>query len=106
MPEALQHFCHHHPAREAAARCPACRNFFCRECVTEHDDVVICTTCLRLQTGSRAARKWSLAFIPRLAAAAAGLLVAFFFFYALGRVLVVTPSAFHEGTVWKVGIWD
>lgn len=29
------------------ARCPECRRFFCRECVTEHDDQLLCASCLR-----------------------------------------------------------
>ena len=38
--------CFNHALREAAARCPGCGNFFCRECVTEHDDRVLCAACL------------------------------------------------------------
>ena len=39
--------CFHHSHREAVARCPECRQFYCRECVTEHDYRVICATCLK-----------------------------------------------------------
>ena len=39
--------CFNHAAREAVARCPACGHYFCRECITEHDDRVICAACLR-----------------------------------------------------------
>jgi hypothetical protein len=31
----------------------------------------------------------------------AGLLMAWLFFYALGRTLLLIPSAVHDGTVWE-----
>ena len=39
--------CFNHHLREAVARCPECTHFFCRECITEHDDRIICAACLR-----------------------------------------------------------
>ncbi|MFP4054916.1 MAG: rhomboid family protein [Phycisphaerae bacterium] len=50
MAETWQTRCHNHPQREAAARCPECGRFFCRECVTEHEGRVICSACLRAIT--------------------------------------------------------
>ena len=38
--------CLHHGEREAIARCPECGSFFCRECITEHDERVLCASCL------------------------------------------------------------
>ena len=38
--------CAHHAHREAAARCPQCERYYCRECVTEHEGRVLCTSCL------------------------------------------------------------
>ena len=38
--------CRNHEHREAACRCPECRGYFCRECVTEHDGRLLCTNCL------------------------------------------------------------
>jgi hypothetical protein len=38
--------CLHHHEREAVARCPECGHYFCRECITEHDERVICASCL------------------------------------------------------------
>jgi len=39
--------CLNHHAREAVAKCPDCGHFYCRECIAEHDDRVICAACLR-----------------------------------------------------------
>jgi len=93
--------CHHHPGREAAARCPECRRFFCRECVTEHEDRVICSDCLarlaRSGAGSVARRaRW----LWPLVQGAASLLLLWVLLYGLGRALLRLPSAFHEGTIW------
>ena len=41
-----QQRCFNHTSREAVARCPECGRFFCRECITEHDDRVLCAVCL------------------------------------------------------------
>jgi hypothetical protein len=80
--------CANHPGREAAARCPECRSYFCRECVTEHEDRVLCAACIRALTASR---KTAVSpFVKRVAAAlpvSLGLLTAWLFFYLVGRSL-------------------
>ncbi len=98
--------CHFHLDREAVARCPECGGFFCRECVTEHDDRVVCASCLKKlaqKTGERPAR-----FAPvfRAAQIAFGVLVLWMFFYFAGRTLLATPSSFHEGTIWRSGFFS
>ena len=47
MTPLFQQRCLHHLSREAACRCPVCRSYFCRECVTEHDDRLVCAGCLK-----------------------------------------------------------
>jgi hypothetical protein len=93
--------CAHHEGREAAARCPHCGRFFCWECVTEHEDRVICAACLRQLPGEEATRGARGKRVLALVQAGGGLLLAWFFFYWLGRVLLWVPSDFHEGTVWR-----
>lgn len=96
--------CANHPEREAAARCPECGRSFCRECITEHEDRVICAGCLRrLAETSAAARPPRLAATTfgRLLQLGAAVLCAWFYFHLLGRVLLTIPSSFHEGTLWK-----
>jgi hypothetical protein len=86
--------CFLHPEREAAARCPACRRAFCRECVTEHEGRVLCAPCLSAAASPAAAPRRRLA---GPLAAAAGLLAAWLFFFLLGRLLVALPSPVGEG---------
>ena len=93
--------CLHHPVREAVARCPECSQFFCRECITEHDDRVICSSCLKKLTTKQETKRRSFAPLGRVMAAVAGLFIVWIFFFILGRLLVNIPSDFHEGTVWK-----
>ncbi|MCX7824786.1 MAG: rhomboid family protein [Verrucomicrobiae bacterium] len=93
--------CFNHARREAVARCPGCERYFCRECVTEHADRVLCASCLKKQAVAATVRpsRWSA--LARLAAGAAGLLLVWVFFYFAGRILLLLPSDFHEGTMWR-----
>lgn len=96
--------CHTHPAREAVARCPSCKRFFCRECITEHDNRVLCAACLAERTTQRESRfaVWRrlLGWALRPVQIGVGFLFAWLCFYYLGSLLIRIPSAFHEGTIW------
>ncbi len=97
--------CFHHSLREAVALCPECRHFYCRECITEHDDRVICAACLRksIPTADRPGR--SLAWIAPLFQLGLGFAVIWFFFYLCGATLLSVPASFHEGEVWIDKWW-
>ncbi|HEX7618795.1 MAG TPA: rhomboid family protein [Verrucomicrobiae bacterium] len=94
--------CFNHAAREAVARCPECQRFFCRECVTEHEDRVVCTACLKKLTRRPLAQRFAFAAIFRLAQCAFGMMIACFFFFLIGESLLKLPDSFHEGTLWQV----
>ena len=106
MADVLVQRCLHHPVREAVARCPECGQFFCRECITEHDDRMICSACLRKLTAPVETKRRNFALAWRFSAAVMGLLIAWIFFFLIGRALVNIPSKFHEGTVWKSEMID
>jgi hypothetical protein len=96
-----QRRCLRHIEREAVARCPECLNFFCRECVTEHEDRVLCSSCLsklveRKETGRSIFRHPG-----QLVFMTLGLATAWWFFYLVGSLLSRAPASFHEGTIWK-----
>src|SRR5215831_9364867 len=92
--------CFNHHQREAAARCPSCSRFFCRECISEHDDRVLCAACLRKLQSKRFIDSRKLAGALLVGKAMLAVMVAWFFFYLLGEVLLQIPSKFHEGTIW------
>jgi hypothetical protein len=102
MTEALsRQRCAHHGNREAVARCPECRRFFCRECVVEHDGRALCASCLKRLSRGAGARSLRFPGVLRFAQALAGLVVGGCFFYLIGKALLSIPTAFHDGTVWK-----
>lgn len=95
--------CAHHRDREAAARCPSCGKFFCRECITEHAGRVLCSTCLVAQAGGSKPRRSFLRPAWVALQLLAGFLAAFAFFYFCAQILVLIPDSMHKGTIWKVG---
>lgn len=93
--------CFNHALREAAARCPECNHCYCRECITEHEDRVICAMCLRKSVPQSAAGGLGWARILTVVQLLAGLVTAWLFFYLAGQALLTLDSSFHEGTLWQ-----
>ncbi len=98
--------CFHHSAREAAGRCPECGQFYCRECITEHDERIICATCLTRLTNRSAARRTAMVWLWNTAQFGGGIFLAWLFFYLAGQVLLLIPSSFHEGALWYNSWWQ
>src|SRR3954447_12120145 len=96
--------CLHHAGREAVARCPECGRFFCRECIVEHEDRVICAGCLARIAIAPAPRRMRLSAMGPFAGAISGLFVAWLVFYIIGRLLLAIPEDFHASKIWK-GDW-
>jgi hypothetical protein len=93
--------CFNHSLREAAVRCPECRRFFCKECVAEHDDRVICAACLRKITASGTSKNRAISAVIRSVPVIFGILIAWFFFFTIGETLLRLPSSFHDTSVWR-----
>ena len=93
--------CFNHVAREAAARCPGCTRYFCRECVTEHDDRVLCAACLAKMPTADLPRRRVLRRITRAIQLGLSVLIAWFFFFVLAETLQRIPDEFHEGNIWQ-----
>ena len=101
--------CWIHLEREAAARCPQCANFYCRECVTEHEGRLVCAGCLRdlLATAANTRRRGLgsrgrlvLAGITRTGQVLGSVVAAWIFFQMFGQWLLSTATQFHESNVW------
>ena len=93
--------CFNHAVREAAARCPECGRFYCRECITEHDDRILCAACLKRLACVPFTQRGGFVGVVRTMQLACGLFILLLFFYLLGQGLLAVPSSFHDGTVWK-----
>ncbi len=105
MPALVDQRCFNHVTREAAARCPECGRFFCRECVTEHDERLLCAACLKQLIATSFSRR-NIFLLPfRTLQFLLGFLTACFFFYLLGQGLLSLDASVHEGTIWK-GKWS
>jgi hypothetical protein len=95
--------CWNHSLREAVARCPECGRSYCRECVVEHEDRIICSGCLAKLTAAaaRPARGWNFRQVLRFAAAFTGIIAAWFIYFVVGRTLLAIPDESHAETLWK-----
>jgi len=87
-----------HPDREAAARCPGCHQYYCRECIVEHDNRFLCAACLQksIETGSTCSSigfDWLSPF--RLLLGFAG---AYLSLYVIERILLLIPINLYNGT--------
>ena len=102
MPVLAHQRCFNHATREAVARCPECSQFFCRECITEHEDRVLCAACLKKLTFGPARSSPAALKLLRVLPCLAGILIAWFFFFLIGESLLQLPDSFHEGTLWHV----
>ena len=106
MDDLLHQRCFNHLLREAVARCPQCRRYFCRECVTEHEDKVLCAACLSIGADTDGSDRSRFGGLMRLMHFLLGATLLWVFFYYLGQMLLSLPSAFHEGTLWEMGWWN
>lgn len=98
--------CRRHGSREAVALCPECHFFYCRECVTEHEDKVICSDCLQKLTAASGKRSNVLRWGFRALGSFVGLFLIWFLIYGLGRMLLAIPSDFHEGSLWTDSVLE
>ncbi len=90
--------CHNHAGREAAARCPQCSRFFCRECITEHKGKMLCKECLSSMEHRKGdAEKWMRLTVHSLMLILffTGFLMSWAFFFWTGRLLAAIPHKFH-----------
>jgi hypothetical protein len=95
--------CWNHSSREAVARCPECGRSYCRECVVEHEDRIICSGCLARITATNTAPEQKLNLWPalRLACTLSGVAVAWFIYFNAGRALLSIPDRWHAQTLWE-----
>lgn len=98
MSGVVQARCANHPQREAAARCTGCGGYFCRECIIEHHDRMLCAGCLRPAAGRDAKGRLRAAAATSLRLAT-GLAILWITFYNLGRLLIFFRSRHYLGTL-------
>ncbi len=87
-----------HADREAVVRCPSCGNYFCRECITEHEQKFLCSNCLRRVTTLVEPAERNANWLMTIVKMMVGIAVAWLFFYIIGKSLVLFPPNVHDGT--------
>lgn len=94
--------CFNHATREAAARCPECGRCYCRECVTEHDDRLICAACLQKLARVPLLKRRGFARTLQILRCGLSVFLLWFVFYLIGEGLSSLPDSFHQGTLWQI----
>jgi hypothetical protein len=92
--------CFHHDTRETAARCTRCTRYFCRECVVEYDNRLVCAACLQSISAAGESTVSGFVGLSPWLAAVAGFAFVWLLFYCLGLFLLMLPSSFGDASVW------
>jgi hypothetical protein len=100
MSDLARQQCFNHPGREAVVRCPGCHRDYCRECVTEHDDRYLCSSCLRQQAAQNTPGPQRVRVPVSALLGFAGLLTAWTVYYAATQYLALRHSTQHTYRVW------
>lgn len=90
--------CHHHRDRPASAKCPSCGRLFCRECVTEHADRILCVDCLA--ASGEESRPRPQRSLSTVAAFLGAFIMVWVGFYLLGVILARIPVEYHDPAPW------
>ncbi len=93
--------CYNHASREAVARCPQCSHYFCRECITEHDDVIMCAICLEKASNSTKQKGHFLSHLIVVMLCSFSFFVLWLIFYYFGQQINAIPDGFHKETLWN-----
>jgi hypothetical protein len=92
-----------HPHREAIARCPACGNYYCKECVTEHEGKFLCSNCLQRRTAPLKSAQRTAGWFKAAIGMLLGLSVGWLYFYFIGRLLILIPANLHDLSALNLG---
>ena len=94
--------CFNHSLREAVARCLECNRYFCRECIIEHKERVICAECLeRINAQEEKKDSIYLSIITRTIATFITIFILWFTYYAIGEQLQKIPTFFQKGRLFE-----
>ena len=100
-----QERCFHHGGREAVARCPECRRYYCRECIAEHEGRVVCSACLARISEHSGTKRRGGQYVLSAAGLAVAVVLLWSVFYSAGSILLALPDEFHSGELWKQDFW-
>jgi hypothetical protein len=88
--------CLNHAKREAVALCTRCSNSFCRECIVEYEERIVCGRCLAALEQAPLEKRARLALLLEGVWGALSFVFLWAVYYYFGRILLSRPSTFHE----------
>ncbi len=78
-------------------RCPSCRRFFCKECVSEHEDRFLCASCLAREAApDTRVRPSGRNLLTGAMQLLAGLALLWLLFFLIGNAIRNVPDTFHQ----------
>ena len=86
--------CFNHFERESVAICTACKNSFCRECVSFYEEKMTCSNCIKSKIKSKKDKLYNKASVLTVFVLLLFLSAGLLFFYFLGSLLAQIPSEF------------
>jgi hypothetical protein len=91
--------CFSHVDREAVAKCGKCNRFYCRECITEIDRKLICSSCQKEDHAAPVEKKRRLFEVPFLLfRGMLGFGILWSLFYFMGKLLLLIPADYHNAS--------
>lgn len=99
MQTALHNRCWNHEGREAVCRCPECRRGFCRECVAEHEQRLLCASCLKAAIRAKPAAAGRRR-MGRAAFTLAGILLAWVTLFCAGETILAYTGRVEQ-SIWQ-----
>ena len=94
--------CFNHAKREAVALCTRCSSPFCRECITEYEDRVVCGRCLASLEQAPLEKRARLTLLLQGVWGALSFVFLWEVYYYFGRILLLRPSTFHESILGRM----
>ena len=93
----LHNRCWNHETREAVCRCPECGRSFCRECVAEHEQRLLCASCLKAAVRSVPASAGRRR-VAHAALALGGILLAWMTLFCVGEAILAYTGRLEQTT--------
>jgi hypothetical protein len=95
--------CFVHSAREAVCLCTICRKSFCRECVIEQEQRLVCAACMSRSTAAKRDSRAKLDAVQGTGSVLLAILLAWVFFYMAGRIFLLAEPSRHTFSESPVG---
>lgn len=102
MGEIIRLRCTNHAGREAVAICTRCSGSFCRECISECEQRVVCAHCLAALGKASRQKRGLLGLLFQTSWCALSFVFLWAVCYYFGKILLSAPSAFYRSVLGRM----